>query len=201
MLHSHFPLAVWFKDLRVIRNKYRKFNNKQKQQQETYILEVHTCLCWSLSLSPPLLPLQCPQIRSLYLCLYLSSGDKVISTIFPYTLCLVAQFCSFCSLQGSSGNGLYPSGSSAKKDSPHKYTRVGCLALFQGIFPNQGSNSGFPHGRQILYHLSHKGSPTIVEWVAYPFLGDIANPGIELGPPALQEDSLPAELPLKPIDR
>ena len=78
---------------------------------------------------------------------------------------------------------------------------MGCHALFQGVFPNQGSNSGFPHFRQILYHLSHKGSPTIVEWVAYPFLGDIANPGIEPGSPALQEDSLPAELPLKPIDR
>ena len=183
MLHSHFPLAVWFKDLRVIRNKYKKFNNKQKQQQEMYILAMHACPCWSLSLSPPLLPLQCPQIRSLYLCLYLSSGDKVISTIFLYMLCWVAQSCSVCSLQGSSGNGLYPSGSSAKRDSPHKYTRVGCHALFQGIFPNQGSNSGFPHCRQILYHLSHKGSPTVVEWVAYPFLGDIANPGIEPGSP------------------
>ena len=61
--------------------------------------------------------------------------------------------------------------------------------------------SGFPHCRQILYSLSHKGSPTIVERVAYPFLGDIANPGIEPGSLALQEDSLPAELLWKPIDR
>ena len=30
-----------------------------------------------------------------------------------------------------------------------------------GIFPNQGSNPGFLlHCRQILYHLSHQGSPT-----------------------------------------
>ena len=29
----------------------------------------------------------------------------------------------------------------------------------RGIFPTQGSNSGLPHCRQILYQLSHKGSP------------------------------------------
>jgi len=35
--------------------------------------------------------------------------------------------------------------------------------------PTQGSNPGLPHCRQILYQLSHKGSPRILEWVAYPF--------------------------------
>ena len=43
------------------------------------------------------------------------------------------------------------------------------LSLLQGIFPTQGSNPGFPHCRRILYQLSHKGSPRILEWVAYPF--------------------------------
>ena len=38
-----------------------------------------------------------------------------------------------------------------------------------GIFPTQGSNPGLPHCRQILYHLSHQGSPRILGWVAYPF--------------------------------
>jgi len=42
-----------------------------------------------------------------------------------------------------------------------------CLSLLQGIFPTQGSNPGLPHCRQILYQLSHKGSPRILEWVAY----------------------------------
>ena len=32
-------------------------------------------------------------------------------------------------------------------------------AILQGIFPTQRSNPGFPHGRQILYCLSHQGSP------------------------------------------
>ena len=43
------------------------------------------------------------------------------------------------------------------------------FTLLQGIFPTQGSNPGLPHHRQILYQLSHKGSPKILEWVAYPF--------------------------------
>ena len=34
-------------------------------------------------------------------------------------------------------------------------------ALLQGIFPTQGSNPSLPHCRQILYHLSHQGSPEI----------------------------------------
>ena len=43
------------------------------------------------------------------------------------------------------------------------------LSLLQGIFPTQGSNPGLPHCRQILYQLSHKGSPRILEWVTYSF--------------------------------
>ena len=36
----------------------------------------------------------------------------------------------------------------------------------------------------------------ILEWVAFPSPGDLSDPGIELGSPALQADSLPLE-PLK----
>ena len=32
---------------------------------------------------------------------------------------------------------------------------MGSLSLLQGIFPTQGLNPGLPHGRQILYQLSH----------------------------------------------
>ena len=38
-------------------------------------------------------------------------------------------------------------------------TGVGSLSLLQGIFPTQGLNLGLTHCRQILYQLSHKGSP------------------------------------------
>ena len=48
-------------------------------------------------------------------------------------------------------------------------TGVGSLSLLQGIFSTQGSNPGLPHCRRILYQLSHKGSPRILEWVAFPF--------------------------------
>ena len=48
-------------------------------------------------------------------------------------------------------------------------TWVGSLSLLQGIFPTQGSNPSLPHLRQILYQLSHEGSPRILEWVAHPF--------------------------------
>ena len=74
---------------------------------------------------------------------------------------LYPTFCNpmHCSLPGSSLHG----------DSPGKNTGVGCHALFQGIFPTQGSNPGLPHCRQTLYQLSHQGSLRILEWVAYPF--------------------------------
>ena len=48
-------------------------------------------------------------------------------------------------------------------------TGLGNLSLLQGIFPTQGSNPGVPQCRWVLYHLSHQGSPRILEWVAYPF--------------------------------
>ena len=54
-------------------------------------------------------------------------------------------------------------------NSPGQDTGVGSLSLLQGIFPTQKSNPCLPHCRQILYQQSHKGSPRILEWVAYPF--------------------------------
>ena len=35
----------------------------------------------------------------------------------------------------------------------------------KGVFPTQGSNLGLLHCRQIIYQLSHQGSPRILEWV------------------------------------
>ena len=42
------------------------------------------------------------------------------------------------------------------------------------------------------------GSPRILEWMPIPSLGELHNPGIKPGSPALQVDSSPAELPGKP---
>ena len=44
---------------------------------------------------------------------------------------------------------------------PGKSTGVGCHFLLQEIFLTQGLNLGLPHCRQMLYHLSHQGSPLI----------------------------------------
>ena len=47
-------------------------------------------------------------------------------------------------------------------DFPGKNTGVGCHFLLQEIFPTQGLNLGLPHCRQMLYHLSHKGSQYVI---------------------------------------
>ena len=52
-------------------------------------------------------------------------------------------------------------------NSPGQNTGVGSLSLLQGIFPTQGSNPGLPHCRQILYQLSHKGSPCCTVGTCY----------------------------------
>ena len=54
-------------------------------------------------------------------------------------------------------------------NSPGQNPGVGNHCIIQVILPTQGSNLVLPHCRQILYQLSHKGSPRILQWVAYPF--------------------------------
>ena len=44
-------------------------------------------------------------------------------------------------------------------DSAGKNTGGGSHSILQGIFLTQGLNSGLPHCRQVLYHLSHQRSP------------------------------------------
>ena len=84
----------------------------------------------------------------------------------------------------------------------HSVSQKSVQANKEFIYP------GLPHCRRILYQLSHKGSPRILEWVSrYPVSSgyleaspaDLSDPGIELGTPALHVDSLPTEVPGKPI--
>ena len=81
--------------------------------------------------------------------------EKQQSWLFLVCVCLVTQSRQTlrdpmdCSSPGSSVHG----------HSLGKNTRGGCHALLHGIFPIQGSNPGLPHCRQILYCLSHQGSP------------------------------------------
>ena len=46
-------------------------------------------------------------------------------------------------------------------NSPGLNTGVGSLSLLQRIFPAQGLNPRLPHCKQILYQLSHSGSPSV----------------------------------------
>ena len=70
-------------------------------------------------------------------------------------------------LQGNLPNpGIEPRSPTLQMDSlpgkpqgKPKNTGVGSLSLLQGIFPTQKLNQGLLHCRQILYQLSHKGSP------------------------------------------
>ena len=112
-------------------------------------------------------------------------------------------------------------------DSLGKSTTVGCHAFLQGIFLTQGSNPSLLHCRQILYHWNPMMSTMKRKWrslscvwlFATPwsiqsmefsrpeywsgltsFPENLPNPGIKPRSPALQEHSLPAELPGKPRD-
>ena len=76
---------------------------------------------------------------------------------------------------------------------------MGSCSLLQGIFPTQGSNPGLLNCKQILYHLSHQGSPRKVEWFTYTFSKDLSNPEIDPRSPTLQADCLSSELPGKPV--
>ena len=55
--------------------------------------------------------------------------------------------------------GLQPSRLLCPWNSPGKNARVGYHALLQGTFLTQGSNPGLLHCRQVLYPLSHQGTP------------------------------------------
>ena len=78
-------------------------------------------------------------------CFTVWATREVLLLSYNYTICDPMDF----SLTGF----LHP------WDFPGKSTGVGRHFLLQGIFPTQGSNPGLPHCRQMLYRLSHQGSP------------------------------------------
>ena len=55
----------------------------------------------------------------------------------------------------------WPQGLHSLWNSLGQNTGVGSCSLLQGIFPTQRSNPSLLHCRQILYQLSHKGSPLV----------------------------------------
>ena len=87
--------------------------------------------------------------------------------LFLNTICnvcvLVTQSCPTlcntmdCSLPGSSVHGTFPG----------KNTGESCPSFLQRTFLTLGLNLGLLHCRQILYHLSHQGSPTMCKAIHF----------------------------------
>ena len=102
--------------------------------------------------------------------------DDVESTHF-FIRCILRKLATHESENHSiMSNSLPPHGLYSSWNSPGQNTGVSSLFLLQGIFPTQGLNPGLPHCRQILYQLSHKGSPRLLEWVNYPFSSGSSQP-------------------------
>ena len=93
----------------------------------------------------------------IYICIYMVKVER-------------SESCSVVS------DSLQPHGLSSPCNSLGQNTGVGSLSLLQGIFPTQGSNPGLSHCSRIIYQLSHKGSPRILEWVVYPFSSGSSQP-------------------------
>ena len=80
-------------------------------------------------------------------------------------------------------DSLQPQGLYNPWNFPGQTTEVGSHYLLQGTFPIQGSNPGLLHCRQILYQLSHEGSPrntgvgsvSLLQWI---FLTQELNQGL-----------------------
>ena len=72
-------------------------------------------------------------------------------------------------------DSLRPHGRSPPGSSVHGLLQAS-HTLLQGIVPTQGLNPGLPYCRRILYQLSHRGSQSILEWVAYPFSSGSSQP-------------------------
>ena len=97
--------------------------------------------------------------------LFMLTGGKVGKTLINNVSCSMKYDESHSVVSDS----LWPHGINSPWNSPGQNAGVSNHSLLQGIFPTLGSNPGLLHCRQILYQVSHQGSPRILEWVAYPF--------------------------------
>ena len=98
---------------------------------------------------------------------YFAILNDLFSKRIPFIIIDESESCSVVS------DSLWPHSS---WDSPGQSVGVGSLFLLQRIFPKQGLNSGLLYRRQILYQLSRKVSPRILELVAYPFSSGSSQP-------------------------
>ena len=89
---------------------------------------------------------------------HLESADNYMCDL---GFCVCVCVCESCSVVSDSlqSHGLQPTVLLCSWNSPGKNTEVSSHFSLQGIFPTQGSKLSLLHCRQILYHLSHQGSP------------------------------------------
>ena len=95
---------------------------------------------------------ECLTTSVIYLSIHPSSGNTVLVTQSCLTPCDHIDYSRL--------------GSSDPWNSPGKNAGVGSHFLLQGIVPTQRSNPRLPVGRQILFSLSHQGSPFIICYVS-----------------------------------
>jgi len=132
-------------------------------------------------------PLICPMTAPIQSNNYISALVAHCSMcLFPqlnYSLASSAVFrCCYCCLVAKSCPALLrPHGLYSPWNSPDQNAGIGSLSFLQGIFPTQGWNPGPSQCRPILYQLSHKGSPRILEWLAYSFSSRFFQPRNQTG--------------------
>ena len=118
-------------------------------------------------------------------------NNEICHIIYILHMCMcvqrwVAQSCLTlcdpvdCSLPGSSVRG----------DSPGKNTGAGCHAPLQGIFPTQRSNPGLRIAGGFFTVWTTREAQESWSGLPIPSPGDLPDPGIEPGSPALQVDAL-----------
>ena len=118
--------------------------------------------------------------------------SRVSTSLFSAVYC--AGLCQLCLILGKPTD-CSPPGSSVHGILQARVLEWIAIIFSKGIFPTQVSHVT---GRFFAIWAAREaqeywsGQPT-------PSAGDLPNPGIELGPPALQENSLPAESPGKPL--
>ena len=101
---------------------------------------------------------------------FFSSTTLLLPTHLPPPPCTHAQSCNpmDCSPPGSCVHGLFQA-RILEWVAISFSSRPEYWSGYPFLSPGDLPNPGLPHCRQILYQLSHKGSPRILEWVAYPF--------------------------------
>ena len=97
----------------------------------------------------------------------LSSSGTPIMWMLVHLMCPIGPWKCESESHSVVSESLWPHGIYSPWNSPGQNTGMGSLSLLQGIFPTQGSNSGFPHCGQILYRWATK--ETQEYWGGYPF--------------------------------